>query len=290
MLSSSLYREDGYMHIVGEVRNDATENVELVLVSATYLDALGGVLGTGSAYTEHTILAPGQRSPFDVMDSDRPTLAEYHLAVSSTPILDDPVQQLTIRGMTNWVDDAGWHYYVGELTNSSVANVRWVRTVLTFYDRSSTVANVASVAVLSDVLVPGQTAPFRAIVRAGPVDGTLLMVSTEAQRTSETPVFLVAADPEQEVDTNGWQHIRGRVVNPGPGTVSVVQAVVTLLDASENVINCDSAFTLPSTLEPGQSAPFDVVFQDHYEGWLTYRVTPFGQALGMRPAGRGALR
>lgn len=278
------------MHIVGEVRNDTAESVELVLVSATYLDDAGGVLGTGSAYTEHTMLAPGQRSPFDLMDIDQPTLADYRLVVNSTPIPDDPVGQLTISGMTSWMDQAGWYYYVGEVTNTSIANVRWVRTVLTFYDRSSTVVNVASVAVLADVLLPGQSAPFRAIVRAGPVEGTLLMVSTDAQRTSEAPVFLVAADPEQEVDLNGWQHIRGRVVNPGTGTVSVVQAVVTLLDVNENVINCDSAYTLPSTLAPGESAPFDVVFQDHWEGWVQYRVSAFGQAMGMRPPGRGVPR
>lgn len=278
------------MHIVGEVRNDTTENVELVLVSATYLDVLGGVLGTASAYTEHTILAPGQRSPFDLMDVDQPTLVDYRLVVNWTTILDDPVGQLTISGMTSWVDQAGWSYYVGQVTNSSVANVRWVRTVLTFYDRSSTVMNVASVAVLADVLLPGQTAPFRAIVRAGPAEGLLLMVSTDAQRTSEAPVILVAADPQQEVDGDGWQHIRGTVVNPGSSTVSVVQAVVTLLDANENVINCDSAFTLPSTLGPGESAPFDVVFADHWEGWVQYRVTPFGQAMGMRPPGHGVPR
>jgi hypothetical protein len=278
------------MHIVGEARNDSTDNVELVLVTATYLDAAGGILATGSTYTEHTILAPGQRSPFDLLDIDRPTLAEYRLIITSTPILDDPAQQLAIRGMGSWTDESGWHYYVGELTNSSNANVRWVRTVLTFYDRSSTVVNVASVAALADVLLPGQVAPFRAIVRAGPIEGTLLMVSTEAQRTAESPAILVASDPQQEVDGNGWLHIRGRVVNPESTTVSVVQAVVTLLDADENVINCDSASTLPSTLEPGQSAPFEVVFRDHSEGWVTYRVTPFGQALGLRPAGRGVPR
>ena len=277
------------MHLVGEVRNDSPDNVELVLVSATYLDALGGVLGTGATYTEHTILAPGQRSPFDVMDLDQPAVADWRLVVTCTVIPDDPVQQLTLRGMTSWVDDDGWHYYVGEVTNSSIANVRWVRAVLTFYDRSSTVVNVASTAVLADVLLPGQSAPFRAIVRAGPVEGTLLMVSTDAQRTSESPVILVAADPEQEVDGNGWQHIRGRVVNPGKTTVSVVQAVVTLLDPAENVINCDSAFTVPSTLGAEESAPFDVVFRDHWGGWVLYRVTPFGQDLGMRRAGRGAL-
>jgi hypothetical protein len=241
------------------------------------------VLGTGVGFAEHTILAPGQRSPFDLMNLDIPSLANYRLVVNAVPILDDPVVQLNVRGLTGWVDQVGWHYYVGEVQNKSVASIRWVRAVMTFYDGTGTVVNVASAPVLADVVRPDQVAPFRIIVRAGPVEATSVVVSTDAQHTADSPAPLAPFNATYQVDGEGWLHVLGEVANQGTAEVGLVQAVVTLLDAEGQVINCDSAFTQPSSLLPGASAPFDVVFREHWQGWAGYRVTPIGQSQGLGP-------
>jgi hypothetical protein len=60
------------------------------------------------------------------------------------------------------------------------------------------------------------------------------------------------------VDSTGNLHIVGEVTNESYLPVRFVEVIATLYDSRNSVIGTDFAFTSPSTIQPGQRAPFDI--------------------------------
>ena len=68
ILSQYFYVDSiGAIHIVGEVLNQAPVTASFVKVIVTFYDAYGQVIGTDFTFTDPSDLAPGQRTPFDVV-------------------------------------------------------------------------------------------------------------------------------------------------------------------------------------------------------------------------------
>ena len=57
----------------------------------------------------------------------------------------------------------------------------------------------------------------------------------------------------------GNMHIVGEVINESYQLVRFVEITATFYDANNRVIGTDFTFTNPSTLQPGQRAPFDMI-------------------------------
>jgi hypothetical protein len=76
--------------------------------------------------------------------------------------------------------------------------------------------------------------------------------------------FYVQAQPRllsynSYVSSTGSMHIVGEVTNESYQPIRSVEIIATFYDAYNNVIGTDSTFTKPSTLQPGQRAPFDMI-------------------------------
>jgi hypothetical protein len=63
-------------------------------------------------------------------------------------------------------------------------------------------------------------------------------------------------------DSNGDLHIVGEVINETYQPVRYVRITATFYDANNRVIGTDYTFTTPSTLQPGQRAPFDLTVSE----------------------------
>lgn len=61
------------------------------------------------------------------------------------------------------------------------------------------------------------------------------------------------------VSSTGNMHIVGEVINESYQLVRFVEITATFYDANNRVIGTDFTFTNPSTLQPGQRAPFDMI-------------------------------
>jgi hypothetical protein len=86
VLSHQSYVEDGYYYVVGEVQNNTGHKVELVEIAATFYDSAGQVVATDSNPVEMHVLAPGQKSFFEVSNvgEDKEStgrIARYELKV-----------------------------------------------------------------------------------------------------------------------------------------------------------------------------------------------------------------
>ena len=54
----------------------------------------------------------------------------------------------------------------------------------------------------------------------------------------------------------------GEVINESYQPVSYVRITATFYDSNNSVIGTDYTFTSPSTLQPGQRAPFDLTISE----------------------------
>lgn len=80
-------------------------------------------------------------------------------------------------------------------------------------------------------------------------------------------------------DNVGFIHIAGEVKNNGTEAVSLVDVISSFYDKSNLLLDSIQAYAIPSTLEPGQSAPFSldvgaprapIVEIDHVKYHLTW--------------------
>lgn len=64
------------------------------------------------------------------------------------------------------------------------------------------------------------------------------------------------------VDDSGNLHIVGEVINESFQILRFVEVIATFYDANNRVLGTDFTFTSPSTLQPGQRAPFDIIVSE----------------------------
>lgn len=64
------------------------------------------------------------------------------------------------------------------------------------------------------------------------------------------------------VDDSGNLHIVGEVINESFQILRFVEVIATFYDANNMVLGTDFTFTSPSTLQPGQRAPFDIIVSE----------------------------
>jgi hypothetical protein len=76
----------GYLHVVGEVKNNTPTNAQFVQVTGTFYDSNNAVVGTQFTYTNPSDIISGGKAPFDLilMSASVPTslIDHYNLQAS----------------------------------------------------------------------------------------------------------------------------------------------------------------------------------------------------------------
>lgn len=297
VLSSSAFTEtlgsQTDIYIVGEVRNDATASAESVRVTATFYDGSGGTLGTASSYTYQDILAPGQKSPFKIVNPYPQGYASYDLSLSYTFTTAQPLVGLPITNISEYYDECSdWLYLFGEVQNDTGQNIEAVQVVATFYDASGKVINVGDTGptgVFHDLLGPGEKSSFRLRLSLGPTEytpppGWTVIYRTTSREPPQQPIPASMGREyvgEQQI-TEGpcagmvvrWLDLFGEVQNTTGQNVKSVRVIATFYDASGQVINAEGAWILSGrdgVLAPGDRAPFHLYVS---AGPVDYAGTP----------------
>ena len=174
ILSQTSYVDSiDYFHVVGEVQNNAATPMEFVEITATFYDAAGKVVGTGSGYTDMDILRPAERSPFEILLTDTEQSKKtdnYKLSVSGDETIESKPANLKLNVGDSFTDSIDNYHIVGEVTNQGDQITKFVEVAGAFYnDQNQVVAVGFSYTDPSD-LSPGATAPFEILVSAPNVD------------------------------------------------------------------------------------------------------------------------
>ena len=161
ILSHTSYTSIGYFHVVGEVQNTLSTNIEYVEIIATFYDSSDTVIGTAFTFTYMDILKPNQKSPFDLSSyPDEITPASYKLTVDYLTTSEQPLSGLAILSHTPSVDSLGYHKIVGEVKNNADKEADFVQIVGTYYDSAGKVIGASYTFTNPEDLGVGDTAPF----------------------------------------------------------------------------------------------------------------------------------
>jgi len=169
----------GSHHLVGEVLNETADSLRFVEVLATLYDDAGQVVGTGSTFTELSIVEPGSSAPFKLTTINPPAVASYDLRVDFATTTQTPIT-LEILGHTGATDGSGWYRVTGEVRNPHDFPVKFPEIVATFYSATHDVVRVEGVFSEADLLDPGQVSSFEVVVPDPPDNLHHYALQTEA--------------------------------------------------------------------------------------------------------------
>jgi hypothetical protein len=174
ILSQASYVDSiGHFHVVGEVQNNAPESMKFVEITATFYDAAGKVVGTGSGYTDMDILLPAQTSPFEILLTDEQQsqkIDNYKLSVSGDETFESKPANLKLNVGDSFTDSINNYHVVGEVTNQGDQVTKFVKVAGAFYNDQNQLVAVGSSYTDPSDLSPATTAPFEILVTTPNVD------------------------------------------------------------------------------------------------------------------------
>jgi hypothetical protein len=160
----------GSHYVVGEVVNTTEENLRFVEVLASFYDATGQLVGTGSTFTELSIIEAGGSAPFKLATLDpSPSLASYKLRTDYLTT-SQALLRVEVVSHSEYVADNGWYHIVGEIRNPNGFRVKFPKLVATYYNATHEVMRVEMAFSELETLDTGQTSTFEVVLVDPPGD------------------------------------------------------------------------------------------------------------------------
>jgi hypothetical protein len=295
ILSSSDHLDNiGWMHITGEVENQATTNATDTQVWATCYDSDGKVVAAFFDWANVTEMMPGQKSSFDIgiWSGRAPLVKSYVLTVTSSLSLTNvnKAASVTILSHSGYLDSVGGYRIFGEVQNLDTAPVGWLNITATFYDSSDTIIAVENAYSHLDVILPNRKSPFyvwlydptQNATQLGPrVDHYTLAVES-AFEAQARPLGLKISSSSVHLDEFGYRNITGEVENTGTTNSTFTKVSATFYDSDGKVVATDYTFVLTTdnttaeskyTLPPRQKSSFTLYLLENVSLAKSYVLT-----------------
>ena len=167
---SSYVDETKLMHVLGEVRNDSASAMGQVIITASFYDKDGALLGEFKSAPKLRVINPGESAPFDVRYIDPATVsrvANYTLSAEGQAADNKPVG-IEILSSKSRLDVLGVYFINVDARNDGPLAATNPLVVATLYDRNGNVVAVGEAVAESGGKVidmsPGQDAGFAIVV------------------------------------------------------------------------------------------------------------------------------
>jgi len=149
-------------HVVGEIENTGTTNLQWLKVTANFYDENNSLIGSSSSYALLDVLLPGRKTPFEVVlkDSNVNRIKNYTLTLQFNEYIYEKPLGLEILKSTTYIDEAGFQKVNGTVKNITAKNATAVKVAATFYDEEGKVRGVAYSYTTPSTIGPNQTALF----------------------------------------------------------------------------------------------------------------------------------
>lgn len=207
-----------------------------------------------------------EKQPTEVVEATSVPPTETLALPTDTPTPSAP--PLEILSHDSYTD-GGWFHIVGEVQNNTDYPMEYVEIVATLYDDDNKVVGTDFTYTFLDVIPPGGKAPFE--TGTDEWEGTTnYKLQTQGSEGSLPRQDLVIRSHESYID-GGWLHVRGEVENTGTTDAEYVQLVITLYDASGNVVGVDFTYTTLDTIPAGGTSPFESG-TDHWPNFDHYEI------------------
>ncbi len=165
------------------------------------------------------------------------------------------------KGVYIYQDDSGRVIIGGEVENVSDTPRGTVEITIVLYDQDKKVVGLTTGNTHVNTIHPEQTSSFETVLR----DQTdisrirswnMTILSEKADAKARNLRLIV---DESRVDPRGVYFVEGRVTNMGNTTANLVKISASFYDQNDQIIGSAFASTKPENLEPGQTAPFQLV-------------------------------
>jgi hypothetical protein len=172
---------------------------------------------------------------------------------------------VSLLSSSSYIDSIGSLHVVGELQNTSPEPREFVEIVATLRDPSGNILDSSFTFSEVEVLRPGEKSPFDVIFsNEQQVQKTQRyeISSITSEISQEKPANLILNVGDTFYDSINSAHVVGEVTNNGPGVSRFTQVSGTFYDNQGKTVATEFTFTDPQDLQPGQSAPFDMIISD----------------------------
>jgi len=173
------------------------------------------------------------------------------------------VQVMIMENHTSYIDSIGYYHVIGEVKNTGDTATRFNKIIGTFYDSGGEVVATSFTFSSIDVLASGQKSPFDLFLfdAAQSAKATSYKLSISYSPTAALPQGLEILSHNKYLDSIGWLHIVGEIKNIESGKATFVKVAATCFDSAGKVVAVGFAFSDPEELDPGQTAPFEVLIE-----------------------------
>jgi hypothetical protein len=173
---------DGSQVIVGEVLNHTGSHLRFVEIMASFHDAEGRLLGTGSAFVELTTVEIDGRAPFRLVIQDPPPSSyNYSLHVDFIPTEHGPLY-LSVDNHSARKTESGAFQVTGQVRNPRDFPIKFAEVVATFYNAEDRVIRVETTQCEQEVVEAGQMCQFDLTLEDPPADLSHYKLQSQAIR------------------------------------------------------------------------------------------------------------
>lgn len=175
---------------------------------------------------------------------------------------------ISFANVNHWVDRNGGFVVVGQVYNNATIPLAFVRVNAVFYDDTGEEVAEQDGFVSSDLVLPGETAPFAITLADGIEAGTVRydLESSARYADLESSGFYgpqnFAITSQADFDDNGTLVIGGQLRNEGQQPAGLVKVIVTLFDEQQRLVGTDTTLVDEQKLAPGEASTFSVNFYE----------------------------
>jgi hypothetical protein len=185
---------------------------------------------------------------------------------NDAPVSNPNTNQVTVMGSSPYYDSAGHYNIIGEVKNNGFSTSRFIKVTAAIHDSSNRIIDTASAYTSLDELKSQETSNFHIVFsNQAPIDesGTYTLTISSSpssgQTTTSKPPVLRVNYGNVRVDSPDTFTILGEVTNMGNQPADSVKVSTSFYDAGNQLVDVENVYPQLSTLQPGQSAPFEIV-------------------------------
>lgn len=185
-----------------------------------------------------------------------------------------------------WSDGDGGFNITGRVVNNADYAVEAVRLSGYLFDSRSNQLSEKSTILTTDVLAPGEGAPFRLRFEGGRPSTVIRYELHAAARAAEDTTLRNFYDKNNfTVQSNdpfynesGFLVVSGQLSNNGSRLVKLIKVVVSIFDEQNNIVSTETVFIDKDQLLPGEAGNYEVVMYDVGGPAMRYELNVMGTA------------
>ncbi|MCQ3932862.1 MAG: hypothetical protein DPW16_20630 [Chloroflexi bacterium] len=235
----------------------------------------------------------------DVTDADDPLINILAAVVNTYRVNSSVALQIgEVTGVTSftgvigfdsytaWSDSDGGFNITGRVVNNADYSVEAVRLTGYLFDSRSNRLSEKSSILTTDILAPGEGAPFRLRFDGGRPSTVVRYELHAAARASEDTVlrnfygknnFTVQSN-DPFYNESGFLVVSGQLSNNGSRLVKLIKVVVSIFDDQNNIVATETVFIDKDQLLPGEAGSYEVVMYDVGGPAIRYELNVMGTA------------